>query len=293
MKSMTGYGRGECSQGGVKITVELSSVNRKQGEIALSLPRELESLEGQVRETIHGSVSRGRLVARVVLHLGERAWAGRLRLNHALAKAYAREFKRLGRELGLETRGALEWVLRSPGVMQTEAQDGAGERYWPILREALGKALGALVRMRQREGGHLAADLGRRLRWVRGAVGRVRKVAPRVVEQYREQLRVRIQSAGLGLPDSADERLLKEVVYFADRSDISEELTRLDSHCAQFAECLASEGAVGRTLDFLVQEMNREVNTIGSKASDARIAGEVVRLKTELEKVREQVQNVE
>jgi uncharacterized protein (TIGR00255 family) len=147
--------------------------------------------------------------------------------------------------------------------------------------------------MREREGAHLAQDLATRVGVMRKAVGMIRKQAPLTAENYRQQLIERIRSAGLESPAPDDERLLKEIVLFADRSDISEELTRLQSHFQQFEDCQKSKEPVGRTLDFLAQEMNREVNTIGSKANDAVVSREVVTLKAELEKFREQAQNVE
>ena len=149
------------------------------------------------------------------------------------------------------------------------------------------------MKMREREGTHLAKDLGKRIATARRSVERVQKQAPEVVKRYQEQLRERIKNAGLEMPGVEDERLLKEIVYFADRSDISEELTRLQSHFQQFDDCVKSKEPVGRTLDFLAQEINREVNTIGSKANDSMISREVVTLKAEVEKFREQVQNVE
>jgi uncharacterized protein (TIGR00255 family) len=147
--------------------------------------------------------------------------------------------------------------------------------------------------MREREGAHLEKDLRGRVAAMRKSVSSVQKQAPLVQKRYREQLIERIKNAGLDGMDIEEERLLKEVIYFADRSDISEELTRLESHFQQFDDCLKSKEPVGRTLDFLAQEMNREINTIGSKANDSLISREVVILKTELEKFREQAQNVE
>ncbi len=147
--------------------------------------------------------------------------------------------------------------------------------------------------MRGREGAHLAQDLTARVTVMRKCVERVAKQAPKSAARYRSQLIERIQSAGLPAPAADDERLLKEIVYFADRSDITEELTRLQSHFQQFDDCRKAKEPVGRTLDFLAQEMNREINTIGSKANDALISNEVVTLKAELEKFREQAQNVE
>ncbi len=290
---MTGYGRGECSQDGFKITVELSSVNRKQTEISVALPREMELLEAQIRDIIHRYISRGRLTVRVGLHAGASKLSARMHLNVPLAKAYARELSRLSRQLRLPGPVTLDHLARAPGVFQTDEEIVEEENFWPAVEQALRKALTALVRMREREGAHLAQDLAKRVEAMRRAATRVQQQAPKVAKRYRDQLLERIKSAGLEAPGEEDDRLLKEVVYFADRSDISEELTRLQSHFRQFADCRKSREPVGRTLDFLAQEMNREVNTIGSKANDSLISREVVVLKAELEKFREQAQNVE
>jgi uncharacterized protein (TIGR00255 family) len=161
------------------------------------------------------------------------------------------------------------------------------------LEESISRAMDALVKMREKEGSHLAKDLQGRIKAMRAGVKKIKTSAPGMVQKYRDALAERIKNAGLPLPPQDDERLMKEVVYFADRSDISEELARLQSHFNQFDDCSKSDEPVGRTLDFLAQEMNREINTIGSKAQDSEIAREVVLLKAELEKFREQVQNVE
>ncbi len=293
MKSMTGYGRGECSQNGFKLTVELSSVNRKQTEISVNLPREMEMLEAQVRDLINRYVSRGRLNVRVGLHAGASGFSARMHLNIPLAKAYARELNRLARQLKLSGPVTLDHLARAPGVFQTDEQLVEEQNFWPAVERALKKALTTLVKMREREGAHLAQDLAKRIDLMRAATTRIQKHAPQVARRYREQLLERIRSAGLEAPGEQDDRLLKEVVYFSDRSDISEELTRLQSHFQQFEDCRKSREPIGRTLDFLAQEMNREVNTIGSKANDSLISREVVTLKAELEKFREQAQNVE
>jgi uncharacterized protein (TIGR00255 family) len=293
MKSMTGYGRGECSQNGFKITVELSSVNRKQTEIFVALPREMEMLEAQMRDIINRHISRGRLNVRVGLHAGASKLSARMHLNIPLAKAYARELTRLSRQLRLPGPVTLDQLARAPGVFQTDEQLVEEQDFWPAVEQALKRALNMLVKMREREGAHLVVDLARRVDLMRRAAVRVQRQAPRVAKRYREQLQQRIKDAGLEAPGVDDDRLLKEVVYFADRSDISEELTRLQSHFKQFDDCVKSAEPVGRTLDFLAQEMNREINTIGSKANDSVISREVVTLKAELEKFREQAQNVE
>jgi len=293
MKSMTGYGRGECARDGFNVTVELSSVNRKQAEISVNLPRELEMLETRIRETILAKVSRGRITTRVSVHAGNGKSSARMHLNVPLAKAYAHELSKLARELKLAGPVTLDQLVRAPGVFQTDEELTETEDLWPALDKALRGALAALMTMREREGAHLARDLTTRVGVMRRSVERVAKQAPASAERYRLQLIERIRSAGLPAPAADDERLLKEVVLFADRSDITEELTRLRSHFQQFADCVRSKEPVGRTLDFLAQEMNREINTIGSKANDALISGEVVTLKAELEKFREQAMNVE
>jgi len=290
---MTGYGRGECSQNGFKITVELSSVNRKQTEISFAMPREMEMLEGPMRDLINRHVARGRLNVRVALHAGASKLSARMHLNVPLAKAYARELNRLSRQLKLSGPVNLDHLVRAPGVFQTDEQIVEERDFWPSVHKALNRALATMVKMREREGVHLAEDLAKRIAVMRRAATRVQSQAPKVAQRYREQLIERVKSAGLEAPGADDDRLLKEIVYFADRSDIAEELTRLQSHFQQFQDCQKSREPVGRTLDFLAQEMNREVNTIGSKANDSLISKEVVTLKAELERFREQAQNVE
>jgi uncharacterized protein (TIGR00255 family) len=293
MKSMTGYGRGDCSMDGLKITVELSSVNRKQTEISVNLPRQMELLEAQVRDVINRHVARGRLIVRVTLHAGTGKASARVHLNAPLAKAYARELNRLAKQLKLAGPVTLDQVARAPGVFQTDEELAVEEDFWPAVSKALNSALQQMVRMREREGAHLAQDLARRVTVMRRAADEIAQHAPLVAERYRQQLIERIKAAGLEAPGVEDERLLKEVVYFADRSDITEELTRLQSHFQQFEDGRRSKEPVGRMLDFLAQEMNREINTIGSKANDSLISREVVTLKAELERFREQAQNVE
>ncbi len=293
MKSMTGYGRGESARDGLKISVELSAVNRRQSEISVNLPRELELLEAPVRDAINAQIARGRVTARIIIHAANGKFAARAHINLPLAKAYTAELSRLARQLKLAGEVTLDQVLRAPGVFQSDEELARAENIWPVVQKALKQALAALVKMREREGAHLAQDLAARIRAMRQSADKIQMQAPVTAENYRRQLVERIRSAGLENIPPDDERLLKEVVLFADRSDISEELTRLQSHFQQFEDCRKSREAVGRTLDFLAQEMNREINTIGSKANDAVISREVVTLKAELERFREQAQNVE
>jgi uncharacterized protein (TIGR00255 family) len=293
MKSMTGYGRGEAARDGFKVTVELSSVNRKQGEIVLHLPRELESLETRVRDAINRRVARGRLSVRIALHAAEAAGRGGVRLNLPLARAWAAELTALARHLHLEGGVTLEALLRLPGVVRTEDSEADLEVLGAAVDAGLEKALAALLKMRQTEGRHLARDLQARVAVMRKLVAGVKRRVPASRRDYQQALLARIRAAGLEAISADDERIVKEVVFFADRADVTEELTRLESHFHQFADCLKSAEPVGRTLDFLAQEMGREVNTIGSKANDPVSSRAVVLLKAELEKFREQAQNVE
>lgn len=288
---MTGQGRGECTRDGVRVVVELRAVNRRQTEIMVQLPELLVPLEARVRDLVGTMVSRGRCEVRVQLELpGGLAPA---RVNVAVAKAYAGELARLAMELGRPEVPSLEVLIRCPGVLEAGSGGRDAEVHWGPLEEALRAGLGSMDLMRRREGEALSCDLADRIRLLREATERVRERAPQVMVRYRETLAQRLRAAGLEGVSVEDERILKELVIYADRSDISEELARLDSHFQQFEDCRRSKEAVGRTLDFLAQEMNREINTIGSKANDAVISAEVVRLKTELERFREQAQNVE
>jgi uncharacterized protein (TIGR00255 family) len=287
---MTGYGRGECAREGCKFTVELNSINRKQSDIAVNLPKELVQLEPRIRDEINAQLSRGRINAVVAYHRS--AADGQVELDEPLALAYVKAIQKLQRKTKLNGSITLETVLRAPGVLKLGETAVDAESVWPSVETALKKALAQLVKMREKEGKHLAGDLASRLESISAGLNVVRQAVPETTKRYREQLHARIKEAGLEVPLD-DDRLLKEVVIFADRCDISEELTRLESHLNQFRDCLKSGEPVGRTLDFLAQEMNREINTIGSKANAAEVSQQVVKMKAELEKIREQVQNIE
>lgn len=293
MKSMTGYGRGEAARGGFKVTVEISSLNRRQSELVLNLPRELEPLEARMRDLIHRRVARGRIQVRVGLHAADEAWRRRVHLNQPLARTYAEALNRLARSLHLEGPVTLDTLLRVPGVIRAEDPETDAEALAPLVDTALEKALAALLRTRQAEGVHLARELTGRIRTLRRLVASIRRRVPRAMRDYRQRLLERLRAAGLEGVRADDERVVREVVFFAERADISEELSRLESHFAQFDQALQSREPVGRMLDFLAQEMGREINTLGAKAADAAISRTVVLLKSELEKFREQVQNVE
>ena len=250
-------------------------------------------LEAQIRDEINRRVARGRVTARVALHAGEGKDVDRVRVNTPLAQAYAKQLRELAKKLKLSGEVTLDQIVRAPGVLEADDDPGDAEDFWPAVEKATGQALAQLVKMREREGAHLLKDIAGRIATMRKSAARVLEQAPQVMTRYRTQLLERVKNAGLDPASMDEERLHKEMVLFADRSDISEEITRLQSHFQQFEQCVKSAEPVGRTLDFLAQEMNREVNTIGSKANDALISREVVVLKTELEKFREQSMNVE
>jgi uncharacterized protein (TIGR00255 family) len=287
---MTGYGRGTATFDGRQFAVELSAVNRKQAEISLSLPRALLELEPRLRDEINAHISRGRLTVAVGLHAKGGAKNGAI--NLAAAKTYRDQLEGLRKSLKLGGEITLDHVLRGPGVLDSENLEIDIEEAWPALRKALKAALEQFVKMRKVEGDALAADLRKRTLAIQRHVKTIGVLAPKVMEHHRGGLMERAAKAGLEIADS-EERLLKEIVFFADRSDISEEVTRLRSHLDQFFDQLGKDEPVGRTLDFLLQELFRETNTIGNKANFLAISQIVVVMKTELEKLREQVQNIE
>ena len=291
MRSMTGYGRAEADHAGRKFSVELNSVNRKQSDIVINLPRDLAELETRIRQTINENISRGRTNATVTFHSGPNG-ARNLALDAELARSYHEAMRALQKELNAPGEITISTILQAPGVMRLPEQAVDAEEAWPAIDRALRAALADLIKMREREGKHLAKDLIHRLKAIRRKLKEIRAFHPDVVKRYRAALIDRIQKAGLPIV-SDDERLLKEISFFADRTDVSEELTRLESHLAQFAHHLRSKEPVGRTLEFIVQEMFRELNTLGAKANDAAISQRVIACKAELEKIREQTQNLE
>jgi len=292
MRSMTGYGRGDAAKDGFKFTVELNSINRKQSDISINLPKELVELEPRIRDEINAHLTRGRINVVVAFHRSNAKAEEQVELDMGLAKAYHRAIQKLQKEMKLNGSLTLDTILRAPGVMKLAETTLDAERCWANVEVALRKAISGLVKMREKEGQFLAADLAQRLALMQTGLDLIRKIAPEVAARYREQLHGRIKEAGLDV-SLEDERLVKEVVFFADRCDISEEITRLSSHLNQFRDCLKANEPVGRTLDFLAQEMGREINTIGSKANAAEISQQVVKMKAELEKIREQIQNIE
>lgn len=292
LKSMTGCGRGSASAAGVRVDVELSSVNRKQFDAHINLPKALMMLEPRVDALIQKSISRGNVTGSVNVSVSGTALQKCISVESDTARAFVQALRKTAKELGLKDDLTARTLVSLPGVIKYDSLPEDSEKIWPLLNKALQQALASLTAMRAKEGKALQADLMKRFVALKGELDCVEKLAPEVAEKYRKTLQERIEKAGVagGL---SSEQLGKEVALFADRSDISEETVRLGSHFKQVADLMKAVEPVGRTLDFLCQEMFREINTIGSKASSETISGHVVRFKANLESVREQVQNVE
>lgn len=292
IRSMTGFGRGSACAKGIQADVELATVNRKQVDVHVNLPRALAGLEGPLYAEIQGAVSRGRVNGDVTVRYVGADQGGSVRVNRALAEAYVKSLRDAALSLGLTDDVTAATLITLPGVVEYEAVPADPEVVWPVLRRALRSALRALIAMRKTEGAALAAVLNAQLDELAGLLDRFRKRAPDVSRHYGALLADRLQGLGFDA-EASEERVLREIAVYADRVDITEEIDRLGSHIQHARRMMKSTGAAGKSLDFLAQEMFREVNTIGSKANDARLAQWVVRGKTALERFREQVQNVE
>lgn len=288
---MTGFGRAEHAGDGIIARVEIATVNRKQADIHFSLPRELTSLEADLRKRVLDFVSRGRV--NVSIHLERTAASAEtLGLDTARAQALEAAFQKLSALLERPIQPSASDFMRAPGILTFEDSGWDPAQAIEAINPALTAALKNLVEMRTAEGEDLKLDLLARLTLLEEYGRTIATATPKVVQRQRELLHNRLRDAEIDL-NFDDERLLKEIAIFAERCDISEETTRLAAHLNRFREYLASGEPVGRSLDFLCQELNREFNTIGSKANDAGIGQQVVGAKTELEKIREQVQNIE
>ncbi len=290
MHSMTGYGRGQGMSQGAKVTAEIQSVNKRQTEILVNLPAALAALENELRAKIDRTLHRGRII--VTISASGPAAHHQPVVDSDLAKLYLAQFKQLQKNLALPGEITIETILRSPGVVSVSEQAVLDSSTRSAVDAALDLALEQLLQMRAKEGSNLHRELLRRTRSIGHALSKIRKLQPRVAKRYRALLLERVQKIGLEITLD-DDRLTKEVTFFAERSDFSEELSRLESHLDQFLETTNKQEAIGRTLEFISQELGRELNTLSAKANDAEISQLVVLCKAELEKIREQVQNVE
>ena len=291
LRSMTGFGASDLATAAGRYTVEARSLNHRFLEIMVRLPRELAPLEDRIRALVQGRVLRGRVeVAIMRENYGKRLRTVRIDLD--LAKAFASALNELKQALELPGSPDLAMLSALPDLIRIEEQKEDLEAAWTAIAEGLEVALSRLVAMREREGARLASDLGQRVRRLAERADEIERRAPLVVQEHAARLTRRIEEL-IGMPPVDEGRLAAEVAIFADRSDIAEETTRLRSHLAQMQQMLIGDGPAGRTLEFLVQELGREANTIGSKANDVEISRAVIAVKGELESLREQIQNLE
>jgi uncharacterized protein (TIGR00255 family) len=288
---MTGFGTGELTTSAGRYIVEVRSLNHRFLEVLVRLPRELSSLEDRIRALVQGRVLRGRgEVAIIRENYGKRVRT--VKVDVDLSKTFITALNDLKQALELSGTPDLSMLLGLPDLVKIEEQKEDLEESWPAIAAGVGQAMDRLVAMRGTEGARLAQDLEGRIERLRERVDEVERRAPLVVREYAARLTRRIGELLGSLP--VDEGLVAtEVAMFADRCDIAEEITRFRSHLAQTRQTLHGEGAVGRTLEFIVQELGREANTMGSKANDLEITRTVIAIKGELESLREQIQNVE
>ncbi len=285
---MTGHGRGESRTKAWTAVVECFSVNRKTAEIILHCDRAAAWLEPVVRERSLARVARGRVQVNLTLSHAQGATGGILDIGRA--EVFAREARALQKTLALHGEITISDVLRAPGVVRSAEPSGEGVK--ETVLAALDQALDGMVSTRNREGRSLQLVLDKAIRRLGGIAKKISPLAKRVTLLQRESLLRRVARAGVGISGD-DPRLLTEVVLLAERGDITEELHRAASHIEQFREKLASDSPVGRTLEFLAQELGREFNTIGSKSSDADLARLIIEAKAELDRIREQLANIE
>jgi uncharacterized protein (TIGR00255 family) len=291
IKSMTGYGRVETTGQGRNIVVEVKSVNHRFLEISLRMPQAFFPLEIEFKKKIGEKVKRGRIEIFIRLE-AQSANAPETILNLEIARNYFAALQRLKEELGLQEEIELKTLV---GFRDIFSQPAEAEINPDVLKQtaaALEDALDMLVKMRQEEGAAIYQDMQQRLDSIRGILGTINARAPQVILEYQRRLTERIKelTAGFALDDS---RLAQEAAILAEKSDITEEIVRMHSHISQFVNLLQSAEAEGKKIDFLLQEMNREINTIGSKSNDAEIARQVIEAKSELSRLREQAQNIE
>ncbi len=290
IKSMTGYGRGSYENDGRIYTVEIKTINHRYNDVSVRLPRYLNFLEDNIRKYISKTINRGKI--EVYVSLENMSDKGRnIKIDRVLAGTYINELRNLSSEYGIPDDITVMSLARMSDIIVVE-NDTQEELYWQELQEAMSIAIKNIDEARSIEGKRLADDIEVRLNKISEHVDIVEKSSERLLEEYKTKLKNRINE--LGANNIVDEnRIGIEIVLFADKSSICEEVTRLKSHIESFKGMLKSEGPIGKKIDFLIQEMNRETNTIGSKANSIGITNYVIEMKNEIENIREQVQNIE
>lgn len=291
LKSMTGYGRNEAIVGAKKITIEIKSVNHRFSDYSIKVPRQYGFLEERLRHKISEKVARGKIDVYVNIEsCGEADKV--ITVNTELAKNYLTELREMARELEIEDDITVSKLMMFGDIFNAEPKRDDEEELWDAVSNTADGAIDAFIAMREREGSRIETDLRARIDYMRSLSEKIDKRAPQIIEEYKERLYTKINEL-LEDHDIDDARVLTEVGIFADKVAINEELVRLSSHYEEFKTIIESGEPAGRRLDFLIQEINREVNTVGSKASDLKTAKLVVTLKGEIEKLREQIQNIE
>jgi uncharacterized protein (TIGR00255 family) len=291
IRSMTGFAA-VVSSGRFTVSTEIRTYNSRHLDVALRLIPAQPDLEERIRALIAAKMTRGRVETKVHVEDSSDTGPG-LEVDMVRAKAVQGAMERLKAELGLEGPVSLDLLLSAGGILKTAAPEADLEAVWPAVEQCLIQALEDLERMREREGENLAADLGARLDGIEASLREIERHSTGLVGHYQERLKERIGSLTQGLVEIDPARLAQEAAFLADRADISEEIVRTGSHLSQFRAIMASGEAAGRKLNFLLQELNREFNTMGSKMGSAAAAHVIVAVKAELEKIREQVQNIE
>ena len=292
MKSMTGYGYSESNTlDGIGISVEIRTVNRKQLDVKLNLSRELQGLELEIRRLISTYVNRGSVSARIGLSLGGSNLSKTVAVNAELAETYVKKAEEIRARLDLTGKLEIRDILLLPNVIETIEPDVVSDELKKELFGTLEKALSKLDDTRKEEGGFLKKDILSRLGLMGKLMVEIEPLTKGLPEYYRSKLQKRLEEENLAHID--DDRLLREIVIYSDKCDVSEEITRLKSHISQFNNMMGSNKPVGRSLEFLIQEIQREINTLGVKAASTEVSPKIVQFKTEIEKIREQIQNIE
>jgi uncharacterized protein (TIGR00255 family) len=289
---MTGFGKGTARCGDASVDVQLSAVNRKQQDIRINLPRELAPLESRLRGRLQEKISRGCVTAFFSYELGAQQRGAQIRIDEVVALKVAEGLRKLAAKAGLSGEIRMSDVLLVPGVLLDDQVQLPLDEIGELAVQALDEGLVALNGMQTREAEVLVQDLRARVQVMAEAVQRIKAARQNVLETYRDRLLERFQQLGVDLPLD-DDRLAKEVVFLVERSDVTEEVVRLESHLAQMQELLGGEDEAGRKLEFICQEMNREINTLSAKTSNTAIASDALICKAELNRIKEQVMNIE
>ena len=291
IRSMTGYGRYQDTVDGMDITVEIKSVNHRYYEYSSRLPRAYGFLDDKLKAYLQGSISRGKVDVYVFIDTAD-APGSRVTVNHSLVQGYLKALGEIAETYGLRNDVSVMSLARYPDLLTVHREAEDEEAVWAAVRTVADVALNRFLQMREKEGEKLQEDILSRAAAILEAVGQVEERSPQTVREHMDKVQARMREL-LGTATVDEQRLLTEAALFADKIAVAEETVRLRSHISQLEHMLAGNEAVGRKLDFLVQEINREANTIGSKAQDVQLARVVVDIKAEIEKIREQIQNIE